>query len=301
MYPPNDPRAKLASGDTSKPPPPTGFGKATYARFYEQAPQEEGPNVRSWLARGQNFLVRYSETQPGAALARRDQPDEYAVLLPDPAVRIAIEWGGTRTEVAGSSVAFVPAGASTIHVSAGGPVYSIFTTRSVDLAALCSNADGYQPDPNVPPLADWPAPPGGWKVRSYPLDVPAQEGRFGRIFRCTTIMVNALDVRNGPRDPKNLSPHDHDDFQQGSLAVGGEFVHHLRWPWTSDATLWREDEHVRCASPSVTFIPARVLHTSQAMGAGRNVLYDLFSPPRMDFSLKPGWVLNAADYPDLPA
>lgn len=298
MYAQNDPRAGLTPAAPK--PTPAGFGSATYARFYDAPPQQAGDHARSWLARGQNFLVRYSETEPGAVLGREDQPDEYAVILPGTDSRIEIEWGGTRTPVPGNSLAFVPAGSSAIHVIAGGPIVSMFTTRAADLVALCANTPGYDPDPNVPDLVDWPAPPSGWKVRAYSLDVPAQEGRFGRIFRCTTLMINMLDLRNGPRDPKNLSPHDHDDFQQGSLVLEGEFLHHLRWPWTSDGRLWREDEHEYCDSPSVTFIPARVIHTSQAMGAGRNQLCDLFCPPRMDFSQKPGWVLNEADYPLLP-
>ena len=62
-------------------------------------------------------------------------------------------------------------------------------------------------------------------------------------------------------------------------------------------TTWREDEHMDYGSPSVLVIPARVVHTSQDVGEGAARLIDVFGPPRLDFSSKPGFVLNEADYP----
>jgi hypothetical protein len=50
----------------------------------------------------------------------------------------------------------------------------------------------------------------------------------------------------------------------------------------------------------VLVIPARVLHTTQDIGEGTTWLVDVFGPPRMDFSSREGFVLNAADYP-MPA
>jgi hypothetical protein len=82
------------------------------------------------------------------------------------------------------------------------------------------------------------------------------------------------------------------------LSLQGSFVHHLRYPWSPDKTRWREDEHERYeGSPSVLVIPARVIHTSQDVGQGTTWLVDIFAPPRIDFSLKPGFVLNAGEYP----
>jgi hypothetical protein len=192
----------------------------------------------------------------------------------------------------------VPAGRSRIAIGGAGPVIRLFSTRSEDLCRLVSNAANYAgPHSQVPPFEPWPEPADGPRIRSYSLDVPDEPGRFGKIFRCTTFMVNVFPPRIGPRDPAKLSPHHHDDFEQCSLATGGIYEHHLRWPWTANKAEWRDDEHERCGSPSVCVIPPRVIHTSAAVHHEVNLLVDIFAPPRADFSDMPGWVLNAEDYP----
>lgn len=297
MYDQSDPRARLAASAAQ--PSALAFVGADFGLFYESEPQLARDGARTWITRGQNFLVAYSEAEPGAVLERHDQTDEYVLLLPDreTGARI-VDPDGTSHDVPGFSLVILPPGDTRITLPDGGRASRIFSTRSDDLNALCSNADSYaERHPNIPPFEPWPAPRDGFRVRIYSLDVPKQPGRFGRIFRCTTLMVNYLDPQEGPRDTTKLSPHHHDDFEQGSLALDGSYMHHLRWPWTTDLSVWRDDEHARCLSPSLCVIPPPAIHTSRGLESGLNQLVDIFSPPRTDFSLQDGWVLNADEYP----
>lgn len=296
MYGKNDLRASLAP--PAPKPPATPFKPASYGRFYEETPVEDGDLAQTWMTRGQNLIVAYSRVSAGAILSRTGQVDEYALVLPDAGLSVEIT-AGDQTETAhGPCVAFIPPGDSRIHALGEGDLYRLITVRATDLASRCSNAAAYAtPDPNVPEFAPWPDPVGGWRIRVYAGDVPAQQGRFGRLYRCSTIMVNLTSGRAGPRDPADLSPHHHDDFEQYSVATAGTFIHHLRWPWTGNSAHWLDDNHEFCASPSVAVIPPPATHTSQGTAPGLNRLLDVFCPPRRDFSAREGWVLNAADYP----
>ncbi len=265
MYHSTDPRAALAAAPVGAKPAATHFAGAEYAKFYETPPVENQNGARTWYARGQNFIIAYSDADKGAVLSRASQPDEYVVLLPDPGAGAEIVWGNERVTVSGHSISFVPAGASSVTLHGAAKVVRMMTTRSEDLARLCSNAASYA-NRRIPICRHSSRgrrrPAAG---RSGPTVSTSRQrpGRFGRIFRCSTFMVNFLDPKNGPRDTTKMSPHHHDDFEQCSLALAGTFVHHLRWPWTTDMGEWRADDHERCGSPSVTVIPPPSIHTSR--------------------------------------
>jgi hypothetical protein len=303
MYSPTDPRATL----TTAPPAPgttaTTSYPADYVTFCDAAPAGADAGGSShWYARGQNFVVGYSECRGATTLHRENQPDEWMLLLPGAGTSARITAGDLITNSAGYCLVVIPPGDSEIEVSGDGPVVRIFTSNAADLCALAINAGSYDhAHRNVAPLAPWPPAPDGPRVRVYSLDVPRADGRLGRIWRCSTLMVNMSFPIEGPRDETKLSPHAHPDFEQGSLVVAGEYIHHIRWPWTPDRRTWRDDEHEVCGSPSLTVIPPPAIHTSQAIGPTTNHLIDVFAPPRHDFSQRPGWVLNAAEYPAPPA
>jgi hypothetical protein len=293
-----DPRSQLA---TAAPPAADSYGTPSYAKFYETEPQLNTDGAATWLVRGQHFVLGYSQVSPGAVLWRPAQDDEYALLIPDEGVSAQVTVGEDSLTVPGRTLTFIPPGRSAVRALSAGRLIRVLTSAAADLAEASSNAASYQTaQPNLAPLTPWPQPASGYRLRSYQLDVAPEPGRFGRIWRCTTVMVNYTEPRPGPRDVTRMSPHVHDDFEQASLVLDGSFVHHIRRPWGTDMRQWAPDEHEICAGPSLTVIPPRTVHTSQQVGTGINQLVDIFAPPRVDFSRMDGWVLNASDYP-MPA
>ena len=271
---------------------------ATCAKHYDTPPQLDEAGCGTWLTRGANFIVAVTKVKAGARLARAASPDEYIVFLPD--TTAVIEAAGQRIEAGGESVTIVPPGASSVTAGGDGHVVRVFSNRALDLLERAGNAAAYaQGAPGTAPLVPWPDPPAGFKLRSYRVADFDKPDSNMRIFRSTNLMINVLKKRDVPRDVTRLSPHTHADFEQASLAIQGTYVHHLRWPWKPDMNTWREDLHVEMGSPSVLVVPPTVVHTSRNINTA-GWLIDIFSPPRLDFSAKPGMVCNADEYPVPP-
>lgn len=269
---------------------------ASVARWHDEAPQVERPGERTWVARGNNFVTTVTQAQAGTRLERRGQPDEYMVLLIDSGATIRA--GQETIAAVPQSVTIVPPGDSEVVLHGAGQVMRLFSSQAQDLLGLAGNARDYaELNPDVAPIKPWPTPADGLRLRTYRVDDYTQPDTNMRIFRSTNLMLNVMTPRMVARDVRKLSPHSHVDFEQGSLSLRGDWVHHMRYPWVPDMTQWRDDEHIEVGSPSLTVIPPKVVHTSRNTNDGGAWLLDIFAPPRMDFSSKPGKVANEKDYP----
>jgi len=299
QYAADDIRSTLAAAaPTVTVDPSTPIKPSQWIEFLTLPPSSTGENgSRTWNARSATLVVSYTDAKAGEVFARTGQPDEYAVLQYSDSAPIRVTADGETVEVAEEAFVVVPPGDSSIEVLADGVFIRLFSIVADDLRDGVLNAAAYaEPDLRAAPLGEWPDPVGGFRLRVYRLaDTPIAEGRFGRIFRTTNLMVNFLAEEPGPRDRFKLSPHYHDDFEQVSLAVKGRFIHHIRYPWGPDSSQWRPDESREIATPSICVIPPPTIHTTQGIGEHQQLI-DIFSPPRVDFSTS-GWVLNAADYP----
>lgn len=269
------------------------FSKASPSRRIEDEASE-------WIYRAANFVVVSTRGSSGTCLKREavQQVDEYFLLLPS-GMKATVSAGDETISSDGDSLFIVPPGTSEVHLLENGWVHRIFSCQAEDLLAIATNRDAYtEPNPAVAPLETWPEAVGGYKLRHYALADYVRNDTSMRLFRTRHLMINVFCPSPSPRDIRKMTPHAHKDFEQGSLVLDGEFVHHLRYPWTADKTTWREDQHEHMGAPSLVVIPPPVIHTSQSLGESSVVrMVDLFAPPRDDFSLKPGLVCNESEYP----
>jgi quercetin dioxygenase-like cupin family protein len=302
MYAKDDIRSQLATAPSA---PAVTVDAATpikasqWIEFLKLDPTEVAEHgSRTWLARSATLVFSWTDAKAGDVFSRSGHVDEYSILMYSESAPLKVTADGETVEVREEAFIVIPPGDSSVEVLADGPLIRLFSVESADLRDAALNAEAYaEPDLRAQALVPWPDPVGGFALRVYKLaETPIKEGRFGRIFRTTNMMVNFLAEEPKPRDEYKLSPHHHDDFEQISLAVKGHFRHHIRYPWGPDSTQWRDDEHKEIDTPSICIIPPPTIHTTQGVGPHQQLL-DIFSPPREDFSAQSGWVLNAEEYP----
>jgi hypothetical protein len=269
------------------------FRQASIGRYYEEAPPVVGQGVRSWITRGANFAVVCSAGSAGASMSGIGKDEQFVYSL-EGGVRVVADAEHERLEV--EDLVIVPPAAWSIHFERPGLVIQLITAAEA-LAGAAPNAARYADGaPEVARVAPWPEPVGGYRLRRYSTLEAYARGGLVHAFRTRKLMIVPYARFLEPRDETTLTPHSHADFEQGSVALEGEWLHHLRVPWTANRHDWRPDLHLQVSSPSTTIIPAGIIHTSQGVAGAGMRLIDVFAPPRMDFSQR-GLVDNATDYP----
>jgi hypothetical protein len=275
----------------------SGVRHRGFADFNNTEPERiEGR--RHWLMRGQNFWVEWVETPSGAEPFTHESAAE-ALLITD-ATPLRVEGaarGAGATDVPAHAVCILPAGRHMVSATAGS--YVLIASERQDLEGRrVLNEHAYLPaDPRIRP-AGRPYRRNEHRSQVEVLGIDAIKASADRprlkMLQTETLSINVVEY-TGVRDRTALSPHSHADFEQGSLAIAGDFVHHLRVPWGPNANQWRDDEHLAASSPSLLVVPVEMVHTTEGSGEGRHLLIDVFSPPRGDFIDK-GWVFNSSDY-----
>lgn len=255
-----------------------------------------GRGVTLRRARGQNFVTDWIEGAPGGSFVIRSSGE--SMLIATGANGAALRHAGAEIALPGRTIAILPAGETFVDFVASATLVRLLAATSLgDDVEPANAADYLSPDVAV---AAWGSPStalhSGMRLHSIDaLKAPADKPRL-KMLRSADISINWVEY-HGLRDRTALSPHDHADFEQGSLAILGDFLHHMRVPWGPDATQWQPDRHVEASAASLMVIPPRVIHTTEGLGEGHHILLDVFCPPRADFLAK-GWIGNKADYTD---
>ena len=270
--------------------------------FHKHAAQTYAANTaggaKCWLARAQNFFVEWVEASAADSVVHFSSAHETMVLVFGAPAQLSI--GVQATDAPPRSVCIVPPGAASVHLNEGGTCAVLASQRN-DLGGrtVLNGASFAELDTRItPPLPPFRRRDPSNAITVVPIDsfeAPANNPRL-KMLQSDTLSINWVEY-DGPRDRRALTPHSHADLEQGSLAVAGHFVHHLRQPWGKNADHWREDRHLQVGSPSLMVVPINLIHTSEGVHNERHLMVDIFSPPRRDFIAK-RWVENAAGYED---
>ena len=242
-------------------------------------------------ARAGNFNVDWVRVRAGEAYEFQGD-EEQMLLLPISSATVSVL--GDTQAVGARTVTILPAGTTQVTSSEDGIAVHLSTSPS---SRALNAADYAISDPRIAPVGA-PKQRKNGLGRLHVIDVdaivpPPDKPRL-KMIQSSVMSINWVEY-DGPRDRTALSPHNHADLEQGSLAIYGDFVHHLRVPWSQNANDWREDIHLEAGAQTLTVIPVEMIHTTEGVGPGKHLLIDIFAPARADFIAK-GWMSNGNDY-----
>lgn len=243
-----------------------------------------------------NFIVEW--VNPDAGEVSIESETEMLVILPKGGTIIT----GTERFVADAvSVGIIPPGCFSVETFKTAAI--ILATDRPDLDSQNAINAGQPKDKRVAPITAFARPEPLVEPLLLALDsipVPPDNGRV-RFLQSATMSINIV-VYSGPRDNTALSPHSHEDIEQGTLAITGNYIHHLRRPWSRNVKEWLADVHLDAGSETLLLIPPELIHTTEGVMANDHFMLDIFAPPRRDFIAK-NWMSNANDYlpPNDPA
>lgn len=252
-------------------------------------------DTASWTGRGQNFATSWTRAgSDGATIVEASRFEIMLLVLDAP---VLIEGAGQRVEAPPRSICLLPPGSWTMQLAPAATCVALSSLNPGDHAGAL-NEDAYaDPNPRINPVgAPYRPVRDADRIRILAIDQVSASPDKPRLkmLQSATLSINWVEY-DGPRNRSALSPHSHTSFEQGSLALAGDFEHHLRVEWGPDADAWQDDRHVKLGSPSLMVVPVQIIHTSEGVGSGRHLLIDVFSPPRADF-IANGWVANSGDY-----
>lgn len=254
--------------------------------------------VEGRFSRGQNVLVERIDGVEGQGVDFASR-DEVIVLCVEAEARVS---GGTGVQIAlpARSLSIFPPGSHGLEFRQAGRLFVLATHRA-DVAAgqFCNAAQYAEKDLRVrevgEPFRRLRDPDGICVFAVDDVPTPRTNPRI-KFVQSATMSLNWVEY-DGPRDRTALSPHAHADFEQGSLAIDGDFVHHIRTEWKSNADLWRDDRHIAASRDTLLVVPPEIIHTSEGIGGGHHILIDIFAPARRDFIAR-DWMHNADAYAD---
>ena len=267
-------------------------GSLTELSLAPAHPLERNATLRR--ARGQNFVVDWIEGTAGASFVSNSSGE--TMLIAADSEGAVLQHAGSEITMPGRTIAILPAGETVIGFGEKATLIRLSRANMLADGVDPANAAEYASPDAAVAAPGKPAASRESGIRLHSIDAlkaPADKPRL-KMLRSADISINWVEY-HGLRDRKALSPHDHADFEQGSLAIAGNFLHHLRVPWGPDATQWQDDRHVEAPPSSLMVIPPRVIHTTEGLGEGHHILLDVFCPPRADFLAK-GWIANDSAY-----